>query len=145
MMGPDAVPLPPRGDEETVVCRTTRDAFVRLCSRDPALAIRLAEGMGEKLQDARERIADFAFRDIRGRVAHLLLTFLERERCLDGSDDIHRIVPGLTHRELADIIGTRRESVTIAINALERDSLIRLEGHEIIFEGVGALRTVAEA
>jgi CRP-like cAMP-binding protein len=131
--------------EETIVCRTTRDAFLRLCSRDPALAIRLAEGMGEKLQDARERIADFAFLDIRGRVARLLLTFLERERRLAGSDDIDRIVPGLTHRELADMIGTRRESVTIAINALERESLIRLDGHEIILLDIPTLQAVAEA
>lgn len=131
--------------DETVVCRTTRDAFLRLCSRDPALALRLAEGMGEKLRDARERIADFAFLDIRGRVAHLLLTFLERERRLAGRDDIDRIVPGLTHRELADMIGTRRESVTVAINALERDALIRLEGHEVVLVDVAALRAVAEA
>ncbi len=131
--------------EKTVVCRTTREAFLRLCSRDPALAIRLAEGMGEKLQDARERIADFAFLDIRGRVAHLLLTFLERERRLVGHDDIDRIVPGLTHRELADMIGTRRESVTVAINALERESLIRLEGHEIVLVDIAALRVIAEA
>ena len=97
----------PRGQDlyvealtRVVICRTTREAFLQLASRDPALAVRLAEAMGEKLQFAREQIADFAFRDIRGRVAHLLLTFLERERRLTGDDSLDRIVPGLTHREL---------------------------------------------
>lgn len=130
--------------DDTVVCRTTRDAFLRLCSRDPALAIRLAEGMGEKLQEARERIADFAFLDIRGRVARLLLTFLERERRLAGRDDIHQVVPGLTHREMADLIGTRRESVTVAINTMERDALIRIEGPAIILADIAGLRRLAE-
>lgn len=131
--------------DEVVVCRTSRDAFLRLCSRDPALAIRLAEAMGEKLQEAREQIADFAFRDVRGRVAHLILTLLERERRLAGSDDVDRIVPGLTHRELADLIGTRRESVTVALNALERDSYIRVEDRTVVIADLAGLRDVAEA
>lgn len=131
--------------DDVVVCRTSRDAFLRLCSRDPALALRLAEAMGEKLQDAREQIADFAFRDIRGRVVHLILTFLERERRLAGSDDIDRVIPGLTHRELADLIGTRRESVTLALNALERDGYIRVEDRTLVIVDLAALRDAAEA
>jgi hypothetical protein len=35
--------------------------------------------------------------------------------------------------------------VTVAINALERESLIRLEGHEIVFVDIAALRVIAEA
>lgn len=130
--------------DDVLVCRTTRDAFLRLCSRDPALALRLAEAMGEKLQEARERIADFAFRNVRGRVAHLILTFLERERRLAGSDELDRIVAGLTHREVADMIGTRRESVTLALSSLEREGLIRVEGREIIIADLDGLRQAAD-
>ncbi len=128
-----------------VLCRTTREAFLQLASRDPALAIRLAEAMGEKLQFAREQIADFAFRDVRGRVAHLLLTLLERERRLAGDDGVDRFVPGLTHRELAELIGTRRESVTTALNALERDDLIRIDDKTMVLRDLAGLRAVAEA
>jgi CRP-like cAMP-binding protein len=128
-----------------VVCRTTRKDFLQLASRDPELAVRLAEAMGEKLQVAREQIADFAFRDIQGRVAHLLLTFLERERRLAGDDSLDRIVPGLTHRELAELIGTRRESVTTALNVFERDGLIRVGGKDLVLLDIEALRGIAEA
>lgn len=127
-----------------VVCRTSREAFLQLASRDPALAVRLAEAMGEKLQFAREQIADFAFRDVRARVAHLLLTLLERERRLAGNDSIDRVVPGLTHRELAELIGTRRESVTTALNALERAELIQVVGKEIVYQDIDALRVAAK-
>ena len=131
--------------EETTVCRTGRDAFLQLASRDPDLALRLAEAMGEKLQDARERIADFAFRDIRGRVAHLILTFLERERLLRGEATLERIAPGLTHRDMADIVGTRRESVTLALNSLEREGVIRFtDGQLVVLDG-DQLRTIADA
>jgi CRP-like cAMP-binding protein len=131
--------------EETSVCRTERDAFLQLASRDSALAIRLAEAMGEKLQEARERIADFAFRDVRGRVAHLILTFLERERRLTHDRALDRFTPGLTHRELADMIGTRRESVTLALNALERDGLIETDGGTVVVRDLATLREIAEA
>lgn len=128
-----------------VICKTTREAFLQLASRDPELAVRLAEAMGEKLQFAREQIADLAFRDVQGRVANLLLTLLERERRLAGNDALDRIVPGLTHRELAELIGTRRESVTTALNTFERDGLIQIEGKEIVLVDVGALRDMAAA
>jgi CRP-like cAMP-binding protein len=131
--------------EHVVICRTTREQFLQISSRDPELAVRLAEAMGEKLQTAREQIADFAFRDIQGRVAHMLLTFLERERRLSGDDSLDRIVPGLTHRELAELIGTRRESVTTALNSFERDDLIRVDGREIVMVDVEALREIAAA
>jgi CRP-like cAMP-binding protein len=130
--------------DRVVTCKTTREAFLQLASRDPELAVRLAEAMGEKLQTAREQVADFAFRDIRGRVAHMLLTFLERERRLSGDATLDRIVPGLTHRELAELIGTRRESVTTALNDLARDGLIEIDGKEIIVRHVDDLRDAAE-
>lgn len=89
--------------EETTVCRTTRDGFLRIAGRDPALALRLAEAMGEKLQDARERIADFAFRDVRGRVANLVLTFLEREGLLRT---VHRDLVVADEHRLRELVTT---------------------------------------
>ncbi|MEW5990451.1 MAG: Crp/Fnr family transcriptional regulator [Chloroflexota bacterium] len=145
MVDRDAQDLYIEALEDTTVCRTTRDSFLQLASRDPALAIRLAEAMGEKLQEARERIADFAFRDIRGRTAHLLITLLARERRLTGDSARDRFESGLTHRELADIIGTRRESVTLALNSLERDGLITIQGREVVIADHLALAELAEA
>jgi CRP-like cAMP-binding protein len=145
MVDRDAQDLYIEALEDTTICRTTRDSFLQLASRDPALAIRLAEAMGEKLQEARERIADFAFRDIRGRTAHLLITLLARERRLSADPALDRFQPGLTHRELADIIGTRRESVTLALNSLERDGLIAIDGHEVVIRDQRAIQALAEA
>ncbi len=145
MVDRDAQDLYIEALEDTTVCRTTRDSFLQLASRDPALAIRLAQAMGEKLQEARERIADFAFRDVRGRTAHLLLTLMARERRLTGDSSLDRIEPGLTHRELADIIGTRRESVTLALNSLERDGFIAIDAHQIVIRDRDALQDLAEA
>jgi len=73
-----------------------------------------------------------------------VLTFLERERRLTGDPAADRIRPDLSHRELADIIGTRRESVTLALNALERDGLIRVGDHQLIVTNAERLREVAE-
>ena len=133
-----------RRDRDGRPRRAGRDAFLQLASRDPDLALRLAEAMGEKLQDARERIADFAFRDIRGRVAHLIVAFLERERLLRGEATLERIAPGLTHRDMADIVGTRRESVTLALNSLEREGVIRLADGQLVVLEEDNLRTIAD-
>jgi CRP/FNR family transcriptional regulator len=144
MVDPRAQDLYVEALEHTTVCRTTRDGFLRIASRDPALALRLAEAMGEKLQDARERIADFAFRDVRGRVANLVLTLLDRERRLAQDPARDRLSIGLTHRELADLIGTRRESVTLALNALERAGLVRFDDHLLVVVDEAGMRQIAE-
>ncbi len=131
--------------DAVTVCRVPRDTFLRLISDDPDLALRLAEAIGEKLLSARERIADLAFRDIRGRVAHLIVTFVERDRAAGGDPSIVAIRLGMTHREISELLGTRRESVTLALASLEREGLVEMTGGGLRIVDEVALRAAAEA
>jgi len=56
-----------------------------------------------------------------------------------------RIVLGLTHRELGEIIGTRRESITTTLGELERKGLLEIDGKEIVLSDMDALREAAYA
>jgi CRP/FNR family transcriptional regulator, cyclic AMP receptor protein len=70
------------------------------------------------LNDAEARLEDMAFKGIPARLASLLLR-LGAER---GSNDI----VGMTHQDLAETIGTYRETATQVLNDMKSQGLIEI-------------------
>ncbi len=73
-----------------------------------------------------------ALLDVYGRVARVILDMAKEEgrRLKDGRIAFRRA----THQEIANRIGTTRETVTRMLKDLERQSLIRIEGKEIVLQ-----------
>lgn len=51
----------------------------------------------------------------------------------------------LTHQEIADMIGTTRQTVTVTLNQLEREGLLKTDHHKIHITGSDLLAKVARA
>jgi len=122
-------------------CLIPAPVFLAMLQADTRLALRFAEAMGEKLNEAREMIADLVFRDVRSRVAHALLVLLAQDRRSRGeTGDARgrvRFELGLTHRDLAELVGTRRESVTTALSDLQRAGLVEVQGPSLYLDTDG--------
>ncbi|GAA4041936.1 Crp/Fnr family transcriptional regulator [Sphingomonas rosea] len=79
-------------------------------------------------------------RDSVARVAHLLCETAERS----GIDAVsQRMINPFTQQQIADITGQTSVNVNRVLADLERQSLIRREGREIIFQDWNELRRVA--
>ncbi len=119
-------------------CIIPAPAFLAMLQADASLALRFAEAMGEKLNEAREMIADLVFRDVRSRVAHALLVLLAQDRRSRGEAGDARgrvgFELGLTHRDIGELVGTRRESVTAALADLQRAGIIEVNGRDLWLE-----------
>ena len=72
--------------------------------------------LGKKLREAEERLENMAFKGIPAHLASLLLRLSEEQ----GSRDIM----GLTHQDLAESVGTYRETATQVLNDLKASGLI---------------------
>jgi CRP/FNR family cyclic AMP-dependent transcriptional regulator len=94
------------------------------------LAVRLVARLGPKLVDAEKRHERTAFHTVTGRVASLLLDLAPE--C--------NLVSGLTHLDLAEMLGVYRETVTVAIADLKRAGLIKVERRRITVLDPVALR-----
>lgn len=74
-------------------------------------------------------------------MAHALLVLLAQDRRSRGeTGDAHgrvRFELGLTHRDLAELVGTRRESVTTALSDLQRAGLVEVEGPSLYLDTDG--------
>lgn len=99
---------------ESLICVMSRNDVDRLLLDDPRIAMRLAQSLGNRLAEAESRLEDMAFKSVSARLASLLLRIAE-ETDWRG----RRIVKGLTHQQLAEIIGTYRETVTLTLNEFQ--------------------------
>jgi CRP/FNR family transcriptional regulator len=88
--------------------------------------------IGQRLARAERLVADFALDAIPARLEKLLLEFSKRYGVLDGNGVLIDI--SLPHREIASIVGSTRESVTVRLNAMRREGIIDFVDRKILIK-----------
>ena len=102
--------------EDCLICVMSRTDLERLILSKPQVAVRILEVTGKRLREAEERLENMAFKGIPARLASLLLRLAEEQASAD--------IVGLTHQDLAESVGTYRETATQVLNDLKSDGLI---------------------
>lgn len=102
----------------------------RLVKNYPDLAIRLLQIMSKKLRRAQMQVRDLALKDTYARAVGMLYKLAKEygEPCGEGI----RITISLSRQELANSIGTSRETVTRILSDLKKNKIIDLDKQEII-------------
>ena len=77
---------------------------------------------------------------VRARVAGQLVELAERGH---DTPDGHELAFPVTHQELAALIGTTRETVSLELGRLERSGLIARRGRQILLRDIPRLRALA--
>jgi CRP/FNR family transcriptional regulator, cyclic AMP receptor protein len=100
--------------------------------------------IGQRLQHAEQRLADFALNAIPARLDRLLVDFSDRYGVRE-SEGVLIDIP-LPHREIASIVGSTRESITVRLNAMRREGTIDFVNRRILVKRPEwLLRPVSEA
>ena len=123
--------------EDCLICVMSRTDLERLILSKPQVALRILEVTGKRLREAEERLENMAFKGIPARLASLLLR-LSREQ--DSST-----ITGLTHQDLAESVGTYRETATQVLNDLKSQGLIEIGRKRITILDREGLEEVAES
>lgn len=95
--------------DECLICVMSRIDVERLLVNKPQVALRFMEAMARRLQDAEEKLEDLAFKSIPSRLAGLLIK-------LAGVENGHNDIVGYTHQDMAEMLGTYRETTTQTLN-----------------------------
>ena len=88
--------------------------------------------VGQRLSRAERRVADFALDAIPARLDKLLAELSERYG--QNKPEGVLIDIALPHREIASIVGSTRESVTVRLNALRRAGIIDFVDRKILIK-----------
>jgi CRP-like cAMP-binding protein len=103
--------------EACTLCVLGRADLEHLIQTRPQVAIRLLEVIGRRLLEAEAVIEEFAFKGVAARLASLLLRL--------GVEEGDELL-GRTHQDLAEMIGTYRETVTQTLDEFKRRGLVAL-------------------
>jgi len=118
--------------EETELLSLHRTDFQTVLTDNRSITIALIKVLTARLRRANHQISTLALLDVYGRVARVIVDMAREEgrRLRDGRIAFRRA----THQEIANRIGTTRETVTRMLKDLERQGLIHIEGKEIVVE-----------
>ena len=107
--------------------------FLELIDRTPQIGRLLVIELSERLRAANALIAATTSQDIRARLASLLLNLAEQFG--EPADNGTRITLRLTNQEMANMIGTTRETVNRTLNRFWDDRLVDMRtAHVVVTE-----------
>ncbi len=118
--------------EESELLSLHRNDFQSVLNDNKSITSALIRVLSARLRRANHQISTLALLDVYGRVARVIVDMAREEgkRLRDGRIAFRRA----THQEIANRIGTTRETVTRMLKDLERQGLIHVEGKEIVVQ-----------
>jgi CRP-like cAMP-binding protein len=116
-------------EESVVLCLPIRE-LAELAGADPGLARGLGALGAIRRRRVEQRLVGLVFRSARARMAEGLLELAERFGVRDSRGVIVNL--RLTHRDLAALAGTSRETASTALLDWRRDGIVLVEGKRVV-------------
>ena len=127
--------------QETHLLVIRVDDFNELLMEYPRIAIKVMKIMGQKISQLAKRIQEFISQDVQHRIIHTLLRMADKNLKEDGSATIEMPV---TNQDLANMVGTSRETINRIFNQLKKDGIIEANRKRIYIPDVNELRAFVE-
>jgi CRP-like cAMP-binding protein len=108
----------------SVLAAISRRDFLDLLRGSPGLGLSLIQELTRRLRDTDDQATSVSFQRVEDRAKGLFARIARREA---GSAE-RRITPALTHQQIADMIGTSRETVTRAVKELKQSGWLEQQG-----------------
>lgn len=114
-------------EESTLLALSRRD-FIDLLRQSPDLALSVIEELANRLRETNEQARSLSFQGVEERTRNLFERIAREEE--GGGDRL--MTPSLTHQQIADMVGTSRETVTRAIKVLKSSGWLSQDGKRYV-------------
>ena len=104
----------------------SRRDVLAVLQRSPDFAMAIIQVLIQRLRETDEQASAMSFQGVKARAQGLL------ERVAEEQADGRRLTPSLTHQQIADMIGSSRETVTRVVKQLKQDAWLGQEGKRYI-------------
>ena len=123
--------------ETSVLIRIPKQSVQELMNRELDMALAVTKLVGLRRQRIERRLRTLLFTSNQHRLNHLLLDLAEQFGvAIDGGI---RLGLKLSHQEIANLIGTTRETVTILMGKLKNDGVISGQRQTVILNDMSRL------
>lgn len=125
-------------DNDVKLLSISKTDFERVVFENPSIALGIMKDLTRRIRQINEQVQDLAFKDVHGRVASTIYNLLKAER--DASKDGSKIKSlRMTHQDLANMVGSSRETVTRALNRLQDEGIISISHQQIAINDIDKL------
>lgn len=116
--------------EETEVLTLNREDFLVVLHDYPQIAIQLLKEMADRLRKSDRQIASLSLSDAEKRIALCIIRFADEQGIIKRGQVSIPKMP--IQQDIANMAGTSRETVSRAINLLEKEHFIQRQGRELL-------------
>jgi CRP/FNR family transcriptional regulator, cyclic AMP receptor protein len=124
-------------DEGTTICPLSIEELKELMKEDKELSFRLLKLVGLRLMRLERKLESLVFKDARTRI----IEFLKDSASWKGKKvGFETMIPTkLTHKDIASLTGTSRQTVTTILNELKDQNLIYFDRRKILIRDIDKL------
>jgi CRP-like cAMP-binding protein len=126
--------------ENALVSELDRVEFEKLVQREGIVGYRLTKIVAQRRRDVENKIEQLIFKDVNAKLAELLLKLANEYGIEDSRGTLVSLK--ITHQEMANLIGSTRETVSLTLSQFKKRGLIHIDGRKVILadrEGLRAL------
>lgn len=116
--------------EKSTVVMIPADVMQALVQRYPHVSLGITKIFGLRRKRIERRLKNLLFLSNRQRLTHLLLELAEQYGVL-ASDGV-RLRIQLSHQDLANVIGSTRETVTVVLGEMQSEGIVRVGRRRLV-------------
>lgn len=124
--------------EDSLVCSFTAGELSQLVERYPAVGLNIIRYLAERLAASEREREIMAFRTVQQRLAARLVDLIGRFGV--QTDSGVEIDARLTQQELADMIGTSRETLALTVSSLRDRGILQMRQQRVVVTNLEALK-----
>lgn len=125
-------------DNETTVCPMTIEDMEELMARNRPLSLKIIKLIGLRIKRLERRVEALVFKDARTRIVEFL-----KDMALEYGKKVgfEMMIPShLTHKDIAGLTGTSRQTVTTVLNELRDKNVITFNRRRLLIRDMDLLR-----
>lgn len=126
--------------ENALIMEVPRDEFEKILTEHASISAKLVKVLCERRSDLESKMEELVFRDVSAKLAELLIQLGDDYGVDDARGTL--VAVKITHQEMANLIGSTRETVSLTLSQFKRNKLITTDRRRIIItdrEGLKAL------
>jgi CRP/FNR family cyclic AMP-dependent transcriptional regulator len=127
--------------ENALITVIERPLFETILNKEGLIGARLVRVVAQRRREVENKIEQLIFKDVNAKLAELLLRLGDEY----GIDDARGTLVSLkiTHQEMANLIGSTRETVSLTLSQFKRRGFIHTDGRKVILADRDGLRALA--
>lgn len=125
-------------DDNTSICPMSIDDLKELMSHNKALNLKIYKLIGLRIKKLERQIESLVFKDSRTRIIEFLRDWAHEKGKKVGYETMMKNY--LTHKDIASLTGTSRQTVTTVLNELKEKNIINFDRRRILIRDMDLLR-----